>query len=280
MLSRVLLRRFAVDDGHGDRVIRFDLRHESETRRPVSAVGYVKNFITHEPAAAEALWSSVEARMPEVFMHLDVGDLRQSPELVEIMKQFIALHFLRRERTKVAFNRSAEFAVGERLRAYDERVELHEQAVLWALGRPAVGPADFETAREAVEARYRSILPEALHINATQLFARAQTDVRRLELQIGTVEAGELLLSDIGVVSFNERLEVSADPLFGTDNKFLPVGPRHVVSLASTADDRFLAPPHVDALNRLSVLAADSTVFYRPNAGLSSFVRAVRPAKR
>lgn len=244
VLSKVLLRRFAVDNGHGQKVVSFSLRFGHAARRPVASVGYLKNFIIHQPVEAEALWGELEHRMPEVFRHLDAGDLRAHPELVELMKQFLALHFIRRENTRRIFetNKAKRLATASPL------------------------------AQQLVETQLESLFTDT----ASEQFARARLDVKLVHLEIGTAAEGEFLLPDVGVVAVKSG-QVIAAPLWGPGGRYFPVGPKHVICLAPAPLDFTFPREDVDRLNQLFTAAAQATVFFRPGAGLEDAIRTWRP---
>lgn len=60
LISELLLKQFAVDEGNGLRLSAFNIEFRTASYRSPAAVWYVQHFIKHDSDSAEQVWGGIE----------------------------------------------------------------------------------------------------------------------------------------------------------------------------------------------------------------------------
>jgi len=280
VISRGLLRRWTqLLAGNAEpRLIRYDLTRGTAKLRTVGQVGYVRDFVSIDSETTERIWQRVEDRLPAAIAAAEDGTISSSPELTQVVREAIALHFTRNPQT----------------------AEVH--AILWreTQARQIGAIAGTPLAREAFRRQHRGIIPagqEALRLGAEAVlahlmeaeasgalfrlivedrFERALELLGQAALETVTPDdpEDEFLIGDVPAITFDAKLNAvgvrEGIALTAGDTVMLPLGPRLLVALGPSLRAASLPSAAVDRLNQLQVRAAQAYVCCRPDARVAN----------
>ncbi|MFE7529242.1 DUF4238 domain-containing protein [Kitasatospora sp. NPDC057542] len=284
VVSKVLLKRFAVDDGiQGLRVQRFDLDHphRHHQRRAVKGIGAVRDFVPVASASLEVLWGQVENRLHTAAAAVERGNVFDDARHVEVLKDFIALHWIRSHHYLDVYNRNVTTVRATlKHRLITEYSDALSQETFRRTGRRPAGAAALEAAADELFKReldddYNSRAD--LRVRIEEDFAQAKEIIRSSGLQILRPETGEYLLGDVPAMTIRERGDTIqyGMALGDADAVVLPLGPRHLIVGRSPRDEIATLPTRtVWRLNAVQIKAAHRHVYLRPDSGLEPIVKA------
>lgn len=252
LISKVLLRRFADRSGN---LQSFDLKHGASRPRHPSQVGWRHNFVEHESAAMEALWAQVELRLSAALDDVENGTVFDRHESSETLRIAIALHFMRRDLVKSKFD-ALHTSSRERAQADARRRGFEAEADL---------------AGEEFEAERDETFSEVLR----DLFGRAERLAADSHLEVVTSRDTPLVLGDFAVLSMNSAGGVGFIPFAAAATHILPVGPHHMVALASADDEFDISSEHAEQLNEFQLVRAQQHAFYRPDARTKQWIERI-----
>jgi hypothetical protein len=283
-VTACLLRRFTNQPGTG-RLKRFDLVAGKEVRCEVPPVkaGVVRGFDSWLPEKTERLWCLTETHLPKVFGALDDGTLLDQPDLVEIARSAIAVHYAR---SKIVF----AIHVNSARRAVNNKVqELHRQPeVLDVLFYQKTGlyspPGALGTREWLVDSVVQPFVDyinggEAFHESLQRIYREVLNRVGRAGLHVATPVdgTGEFMIGDCPAVTVSndqERVGPHNGVAIGdADTVLLPMGPKHVIALGIANDWFQVSQETVDRLNSAQMAGSIEEVYYRPGSGLGDFAR-------
>jgi hypothetical protein len=285
LVSQALLRRFTDSwPGRQGRVLAsMNLDHPGSPPRPAGTgrCGFEPDYLRYASRSAEALWKVTEDRLPEAAQAAMDGSLFQHPDLVQVIRDTMALHFVRSHQTPIV-HRDAWLTTRDEARAQ----WLRNEAMLdWAFFKryglhPAAGGRG---AREAIVDELMRPMEELvgtgalLRIRIEHLFTEAKRIVNGAGLEIVSPAAGEFLIGDTPALALRfDRPHIG--PIGGVaignaHQIVLPLGPRILASLGPTDSYGLVPAAMVEGLNEAQVRAARAHVYFRPGSGLEQSVR-------
>ena len=252
LISKALLHRFARPDGN---LRSLDLKYGRVFLRNPSAVGWRWDFVTHLPNQAEQLWETVETGLAAALDGVENDSLTAIQE--SVLKQAIALHFFRRDATKLAFEQSIVRSIAHR---GQKPREGHLTAPRLAKLSALANESSAEWFQDAIE----------------DLFRRGTAEVLSAQLEIVTAVEGEFLIGDRAILSLSSDSGFGTLPFTDAATHLLPVGRRHAIALAPEGGAVQVEQTWVDQLNTAQIREASSHVFFHPDSGLDDFVTAAR----
>ena len=92
-VSQGILRKFT--DPTTKKLESYDLKYEKSAAKYPAQVGYVWDFVTHEPIATEQRWQSVENEFVIFVKALENRTLLDNDVTIDLAKRIIALHVIR-----------------------------------------------------------------------------------------------------------------------------------------------------------------------------------------
>ena len=242
-----------------------------------TGIGYVWNYVRYASASLEEHWGKSESRLPEAIEACLDGSIFSSPHLVDVIKDILAIHYIRNVYTREILDRIWAQNLSETrrrlVRQYRDRIdmEFYRQRGFYPGGDEARGIVIDEALGPTIalkneDAFMRESL-ERLHTSA-----RGILEARRLELCRCT---GELLIGDAPLLarSSDGRFGALEDVALNDATMIaMPIDPYHLVSLGDTAVELTLDQQQVDAVNRMQIRVAKDYVYSRPGSGLHEFV--------
>lgn len=285
VVSQALLRRFT--DPATRKLIEYNLRYEKTHPRPPKGVGWVENYISHEPEAHEVYWNTeVETHLHEAFKSIDASTTEPSliftqPQQVQTFKDCIALHWAR----SIAYKALHELILVAARKRQKQRWREQQKGLLTAAfyDKYSLYPAGSEGLDHINDLVHE---PHGVLADGSWFAGRVRTNFeksrnffRTQALQIGEVSGSDqLLIGDTPVLSFARKpgpWPFYRGPLFDSTTVVLPIGPRHLIGLGREQQWIQLPSAATDHFNRCQVLAAERWVMYHPSVDLSKFIGAV-----
>lgn len=285
VVTRRLLDRWVNRPGTG-RIQPFDVAQGIELREiPTRRAAVVEDFVRFLPVETERRWAQLEQHLPTVFSALDDGRLLEDPDLMEVARDCIALHYARSKTVRIVHALAQHRAVesqAQALRAnpsaldrhYFDRTGFHPPLNSgahreWIIGELLSGFAALvesgETFQESVIRNYEEV--------------KDWLSSSTLEIAQPAEGAGEFLIADSPAAALKPGW-AGVGPLGGVTlaeatTIILPLGPRHMAAVARVSQVHQLDQAATDLLNSAEVAHAVQGVYYRPGSGLGSFVAGV-----
>lgn len=286
MVSQTLLRDFC---GPSNKLVRYDILSGKALSKGTAAMGYTKDLDLSAAPTFEAAWHGFENAWPRVRAALAGGNALADPEIVELLRDGVAVHMARSldllsvhhetwERVRQA---SAESV------ASDPRITVSFAARHGGLV-PAGPQGRLIAATEEMDAQIAQARASSFSADAIEkAYADARRRVARGGVELAVADAGEFLISDAPAQTVRTG-DDRVGPLEGIswedgDTIVMPVGRRHAVAFGSATAEVHLAQDGIDYLNRVQMRAAHSYVAWHPDAALSAFAdaeRTRRPSRR
>ncbi|MEU1457247.1 DUF4238 domain-containing protein [Streptomyces avermitilis] len=284
LISQVLLKEFTMPEPKGGsrQLLPFDLHNPQRVhkRMPTSRCGWVENFVAVDSPSVEALWGDVERRVPAALAAVHAGTPFADPRHVAVLRDLIALHYIRslhyRDAHTGAVERARTRVAAKVITQYPEqlRLEALRETGLYLSGPAALGAFTQRLIERSTESDklFRTRIEDDFHK------MRDLASTRRLE--VITPETGQFLIGDNPALTLCAKgnRTIYGMPFEGAQTLLLPISPRHMLSLG-TEDVRLTVPQSfVDRLNAVQVHAAHRYVYLHPESGLKRFVE--RAAQR
>ena len=285
-VSKGILRQFT--DPLTGQLESFHLEFEYPSLKYPKEVGYVWNFVEHEPSATEQRWKTTEDRLPALYSALNDRTLLEKPDMVRLAKEVIALHVVRsltrREVQEIVALRAREDLLGElrqnpqglalaflrRTKLYPAGSEALEEQAQWDANRAL-------TTLNAPEFWHSRLMANIDELNA--LLSR--TSIQVFEAGSGS---GEFMIADdpaptmmAGYFGLGPLTGVSYDK---TTTIALPVSPRFAIALIEQPEWHQATPEVVHFLNCVQLSNAKERVFYNPHSNLRSLAERAPAARR
>jgi hypothetical protein len=282
--SRALLRRW-VDLATG-MLSSYEIRWGKSYARAPDAVGYEREFITADPAGAEARWKEIEDRIPAALDAVAQSDEPLDAEVSLTVKQLIALHWSRSLTAGHLDKVLRPLAVQEARR---QIVAEHPAELAADFYRQyGVLPAGPETLASHEERRLRVENPALDRFFLERMVENYDIAMDRLEHQaVELFRAGvgaEFVLSDFVTLTMHPGRSVGG-PLKGVPwdasaaTILMPLGPGHLAAIGPVAARETLSAAAVERLNRFLVHSSSERVFYRPSPTVAAWLLVTRPAE-
>ncbi|MFB7248975.1 DUF4238 domain-containing protein [Streptomyces populi] len=284
VISQVLLREFATPSKRvsGRHVQPYDLRHPErrlKTRAP-RGVAQIENFVPFASASLEDTWGEVERELPDAFAAVKAGDAFNDPHIGTVLRDLIALHYVRSQHYRELFHRLFAETYQEQRRWLLTNGALRLQAAaLERTGLYTTGPqglaARADELLDVMMTTYRN--GSLLRVRIEDNFGKARQLISRSPLEILEPEEGEFLIGDnpaLTVRHHDDKLLYSM-ALGDAHSTVLPIGPRHMLALGPADRYAAAAKADVDRMNVLQIKASRRYVYTRPGSPLAPMIREV-----
>ncbi|MFE9482838.1 DUF4238 domain-containing protein [Streptomyces spororaveus] len=288
LVSKVLLKRFTAPatGGAGPQLYPFDLDHPHQAHKlkGPAGCGWVEDFVPFASGSLEAMWARTEQALPRAFAALDAGRLLDEPEHHPVLRDLIALHWVRSHFYRNAFNRLyADFRAQSRRWFLTTGQDLIRAAALQELGLHLTGLQGLQHVVDEL-LRPTDELYESgalLRIRMEEMFHKVRDRIGTAGLEIYTPATGELLIGDTPAptIRMDRNGQVYGTAIGDATTMVIPLGPKHLLTLGRHHTMDVLRDEGRDYMNGLQILAAARHVYYRPRSGLERTVRKVLPAR-
>ncbi|GAA2696817.1 MULTISPECIES: DUF4238 domain-containing protein [Actinosynnema] len=284
LISQVLLRRFTWDKPpQGIALARVDIVRPDRRLDIVGprTCGKADDFIKYASGSAEEMWSRIENAFPDALAAADRGTILEYPELIEVIKDMVALHVVR-SNDAPAIHRAAWESNREGLRSQvRQHPELLRHYMDKETGFILSGTGWIETALDRLEAPIRAKYEEGFLFRILQerAYKKVRTLLGRRHLQflntdqdflIGDTPAVSVLHGKPDKIGLSDGVGIDV-----ADSVVMPLGRRLYVATDSNNPAVGRVPKStVDRLNRLQISAAKNEVYFHPESDLEAFVRA------
>lgn len=244
-----MLAQFA-SPAFGGRIRSFDLVHGVPRLRHPANAGWRLDFIAHDPETAEGTWAATEAQLSDAFRTASNDPDALSDVQQTALRRAIAIHFVRRDQTKDAFDRSMD--------------------------RVAPQTSAPRTVTELAARRLRERADEFFAENVLDLYSRAQALVDTTRLEVYRSSQMPFLLGDSAVLSLTADGGVGILPFADAATHVMPIGPHTLLGLGPAVTVQDLNDDTVAQLNEQQIVHAHRHVFYSPESDLEPFIQQVR----
>ncbi|GAA1035731.1 hypothetical protein GCM10009557_44480 [Virgisporangium ochraceum] len=290
VVSQATLREFTGSwPGRSGRLLasmNLDFPNASPRPAGTSKSGFVPDFLRYASRSAEQVWQETETRLPAATRAAADGSLFGRPDLVKVIRDAIALHFVRSHQTSM-MHEGAWSTV--RRQARDQWLcneQVLEQAFLkkYGLHLPSRSRGALELMADELLRPMDALFESGalLRIRIEHLFAEAKRIADGTGLEIARPIVGEFLIGDTPALAVRIGHDgigpTGGVPLGDADQVVFPLGPHLLASLGPRNAYGAIPAQLVDAFNGLQVRAAQRHVYFRPGSGLERTVR--RAARR
>ncbi|MDX8029395.1 DUF4238 domain-containing protein [Lentzea sp. BCCO 10_0856] len=283
VVSRVVLHRFGriEDEKAGLQLARMDLHHLE--RRPKltgpKGCGKVDNFIRYASEDAEKTWGRIETRLPVALAAADDGSILSHPDLIDIIKEVMALHVVRGKESAVIHKEAWSWIEAASRHALRGQIEVLRQFTLARTGLYLTGADWADRAIDQLHANTEADYDTGFLFRMQQerAFEKVRTFIHRHGLEFLESREAHFLIGDVpAVATRQDRQEVGLLGGIAVDDAHsmvMPLGPSLTVA-TSPINARGVVPPDiVEHLNKVQVAAAQDEVYFHPASGLEDFVR-------
>ncbi|MER7683080.1 DUF4238 domain-containing protein [Streptomyces sp. NPDC096934] len=284
VISQVLLREFATPAKRvsGLHVQPYDLRHPDrrlKTRSP-RGVGQIEHFVPYASASLEARWGEIEQELPAAISAVKAGEALGDPHICAILRDMIALHYVRSQHYRELFHRIFAAFYQERRRWFlTEGVQVLQAASLERTGLHTTGPQGLAVRADEIMSSFTDFYRTGalFRVRIEDAFGKVRRLMAHSPLEILEPEEGEFLIGD------NPALTVRQDgdsllysmALGDSHTTVLPIGPGHMLALAPADAYAPIPKAVVDRMNVLQIKAAHRYVYTRPGTPLAPMIREV-----
>ena len=225
------------------------------------------------PIDFEGIWQRAETAFPSVVAAIEAGTIHSEPELLDALRDCLAVHFARSNTIERVARAARDPVIASVTEHISRRPDLRSPAGLIPAGQEGRKVIADQWMDRQVTTRFRheEIVPERMmavyHTIRDFVFSQA--------VEIGVATGGEFLIGDTPALTFRSGRGFQV-PLGEAEALFMPIGRKHVATLASA--NRYVPLPRdqVDGLNRAQAAAAHMHVMWHPNAEMDGFVQGVR----
>ncbi len=276
LVSRVLARRFT---NARSELTRFEV--ERRRVRDVGVMGFGRAWALYpgDPMRFEQTWKHVEDRLPAAFAAVDDGTIFSRLDLVELLKECLAIHLARGTTVSRVHAQAAKDLREWLVPTFAARLWI-DDSFRQEHGFYPAGPEGRRMQAEKMlddglaNLGTTSFTPDRM----TALFDSVRPLVFSAELEIGIARQGEFLISDTPAVS-QRAGHAGVGPLGGVpwdraSTITMPIGRAHTLALGRKAQFIDLGQQEVEQLNESQIRGAANAVAWHPDADLEAFVRA------
>lgn len=203
LVSQVLLAQFAtpIRRTAGLHVQPHDLRNPQRSLKPRTPrdVCWIEDFVPYASASIEQVWKQVEQHLPEAFASVAAGTALDDPDTVALLRDVIALHWVRSQHYRDLYKAVFRTFYQERLRRFLNEDQVLLQLAVWErTGLLVTGPEGLtmhaERVLEPMASAYESGALFRVLIEA--VFAKARSLLAGHAVQILQPGQGEFLIGD------------------------------------------------------------------------------------
>jgi uncharacterized protein DUF4238 len=281
LISQVLLAQFATPIRHtaGLHVQPHDLRNPQRLpkARTPRGVGWIEDFVPYASASIEQVWKQVEQHLPKCFASVAAGTALDEPDTVALLRDAIALHWVRSQHYRDLHTVIFRAFYQERLRRFlDEdqvllQLAVRERTGLLMTGREGLALHAERVLAPMAEAHESGAL---LRVRIEATFAKVRSLLADHAVQILRPEQGEFLIGDNPALTMRRdgpRLTYNM-AIGDAHSVLLPIGPGYVLATGPQPEYLQASPAEVDELNTLQICAARRYVYTRPGSALRTFI--------
>ncbi len=274
-ISQCLSGRFTevINPKAGLQLISYTLKWRKAYPKGTGGVGYVDDFIKLDSEKTEAIWKNVEDHLPEAIDAAEDGTLFKSAALEKVIRDAIALHFVRNPQIEqihqTSFGPAHQQGIERLAQTWaSEEAFARDHGGLW----PA-GPEGRRMGAEAMLKRLSDRFNEGamFRLRSQDLFEKMSDAFAATGLEILTPASthSEFLLGDapgltvdlhLGLAGYGEFVGLAK-----ATHVILPLDPKVLAVLGAGNGFRQISDDEVDLFNRLEARASKNHVFYRPS---------------
>ena len=284
VVSKVLLRQFAIPTKNGDRLLAHSLQYGKAKLRAPKGVGKLENFVKIDSQETEELWGQTEQHLPAALAAARTRRIFANPKHVAVIKDAIALHFARSLELLQAHAMLWERGLERTRQQY--RADEATMATLFYQRYGLLPPS----ARAAGEIISQQLLAETrqlyesgaiFRLRVVDMFHAARQLASKAGLEIIRPARGEFLIGDVPAIPIDATRQalgvLGGVPFANASTVILPLGPRRLAALGRTDAFRSVPGSFVKQLNAFQIGKAQTYVFMRPGSGLEPSVLSQRP---
>ncbi|MER5775490.1 DUF4238 domain-containing protein [Streptomyces sp. NPDC002039] len=288
LVSKVLLKRFTAPGtgGQGPQLYPYDLDHPHQVHKlkGPAGCGWVEDFVPFASGSLESVWARTEQHLPRAFAALDAGRLFEEPEHHPVLRDLIALHWVRSHFYRNTFDRIYTDSRAQRRQWFlTTGQDLIKAAALQELGLHLTGLQGLQHVVDELQRPTDELYESGalLRIQMEDMFYKVREHIATAALEIHTPATGELLIGDTPAQTIRKDGDsrVYGMAIGDATTMVIPLGPKHLLTLGRHHAQGISWDQGRDFMNRLQILAARRHVFYRPRSGLEHTVRKTLPAR-
>jgi hypothetical protein len=279
-VTRSILKNFSVHTQSGYQLREFLVATGLKTRpTSVKRACTVENFVKLDSQRSEEHWGRFETRFPEAIASAENSTLFSRPDLVEVIKDLLALHFARSYEIQVAIQNIRGPGISDFMTA----VGLDDAWLVQAhLDRFGFEVTDLVVARGRLEAavsqEFNSHTESGVYfrLRIPDYFQGAREIVTNSRLQILRPSSAndEFLIGDNPLITpdiTRSRLGIlDGLPIANAATVIMPLSPKVSVALARQDSEEMINEEMVRELNRFQMQKAMKSVFFRPGSNLET----------
>ena len=259
--------------------MRFEIEHGRLRDVGVMGFGRAPSLYPADPTGFEAIWKRVEDGLPAAFAAVDDGSIFSKSDLVELLKDCLAVHLARGTTVSRVHAQAMKDLREWLVRTFAARPWIDDSFFRRHGFYPAGSDGRRMEAERMLEDGFAklgttSFTPDRM----VALYNQVLPLVSAAELEIGVARQGEFLVSDTPAVS-QRAGHAGVGPLGGVpwdraSTITMPIGRTHTLALGRHAGFIDLDQSMVDQLNDSQIKGAANVVAWHPDADLEAFVRA------
>lgn len=280
LVTRSILKNFSVHTQSGYQLREFGLATGLKAHlTSVKHACTVQNFVKLDSQRSEDHWGRFETRFPEAIASAENSTLFSRPDLIEVIKNLLALHFARSYEIQVAIQNVRGPGISDFMTA----VGLDDAWLTQAhLDRFGFEVTDLAVARErleeAVSQEFNSHTESGVYfrLRIPDYLQRAREIITNSKLQIlrPSSDEDEFLIGDNPLITpdtIRSRLGIlDGLPIGNAATVIMPLSPKLSVALARQNSEEIVNEDLVRELNRFQMQKAKKSVFFCPGARLET----------
>jgi hypothetical protein len=247
-ITKTLLRRFTSNK-------QLEVHHKDYNNvsyRNPEQISYIQ-FPSEIINKHEAIWSQIERRMAGIFHMLDNGQILENETNKNVIKEFIALHFVRSMHVIALIGRNEPKYFQQIL----DNIKLENPEIENELNESI--PSQREHFAYLLKYKF---LPTFFESN----FNRVMEYVLDQDIEIAEVLGKyELILSDSPIINLDDQNNQSileGVALLKSTTLIMPLGPRHIVALKSKNAQKEYIPLLTNSVNKINSFSVKQSVNY------------------
>jgi Protein of unknown function (DUF4238) len=239
-VSKVVLKRFAAQSSNAaNRLITVLDRDRGTVDRvaPGHPVFKIDMFDAHDPRGAEARWQPIESKLNDAYRAVEDRTILGKPELLELLSDLMALHWVRSPALRLASDRVTREVVSASMEAMAHYPEMLGILHRRRTGLEPAGPEALRVENARLHALRPGVREQMFSESLARHFETARQRFRQSHIQIGYVPAGghDLVIGDAPVILV-DTLERGYGPHHGVaigdaNDVFMPISPTAMLAL-------------------------------------------------
>ena len=278
LVTRSILKNFSVHTQSGYLLREFVIASGLKTRpTSVKWACTVENFVKLDSQRSEDHWSRFETRFPEAIASAENSTLFSRPDLIEVIKNLLALHYARSHEIQVGIQNVRGPGISDFMNAVGLSDAWLIQAHLDRFGFEVTDLAVVrERLEEALSEEFNSHTESGVYfrLRIPDYFKRAREIISNSNLQILRPSSAndEFLIGDNPLITpdaARTRLGIlDGIPIGDAATAIMPLSPKISIALARQDSEETINEEMVDDLNQFQMRKAKKSVFFRPGSKL------------